>query len=210
MLYREQRGGTARQIRLRESRTCSRCQVNEVYPRLLPDSLVTPRTIVTTFELSAPRDAALIANVRRFVGELCQHLLEDSDIASRVVLATHEMLDNAVRHAAADRRSTPSQLKVTLKREDREASVVIDTTNAVDEARAATLRRVLDEIAQSTDRAEFYVALIRRIAARAEATWLGLGRVHAESELGLSGRFEEGLVHLRAEGRFPLDAGRRG
>lgn len=168
---------------------------------------------MTSFELNALRDAALIANVRRFVGETCHHLLEDADICSRVVLATHEMLDNAIRHAAnagsASQATEASRLKVTLQRDESEAVVAIETTNAIDEQHAATLRDVLAEIAQSSDREAFYVALIRRIADRAESSWLGLGRVHAESELGLSSRFEGGLVHLRAEGRFPLEASRR-
>jgi hypothetical protein len=151
--------------------------------------------------MSVTRDTTLIATVRRFVGELCMRVLDDPNVTSRVVVATHEMLDNAVRYASRE----GSQIRVTVQRVRDEANVVIDTTNGLDADRARDLQRVLDELRAGSDRPALYLSLIRRAARREGGSGLGLGRVYAESELDLSGRFEDDVVHLRAEGRFSLE-----
>jgi Histidine kinase-like ATPase domain len=158
---------------------------------------------VTSFELSLVPDATLITTVRRFVGELCTRVLADADITSRVVVATHELLDNAVRYASRD----ASGIRVELQRLGEKVKVVIVTKNRLSDERGRRLRGLLDEMRASSDRAHFYRELLGRVARRVDGSGLGLGRVHAESELDVSGRFEEDLVLVRAEGAFPLTHG---
>ncbi|MBX3198054.1 MAG: ATP-binding protein [Labilithrix sp.] len=149
----------------------------------------------TAFELSVSPDPTLIASVRRFVAELCGRVLADGDITARVVVATHELLDNAVRYATRD----ASRIRVELHHLGADVGVVIVTKNRLDEDRGRDLRRLLDDMKASSDRRAYYTALMRRVA---DGAGLGLGRVHAEAGLDLSGRFEEDSVLIRAEGRF--------
>jgi anti-sigma regulatory factor (Ser/Thr protein kinase) len=52
-----------------------------------------------SFELNFRPNVALVSVVRRFVTEFYQRFLSDADGTSRVALATHELLENAVRYS---------------------------------------------------------------------------------------------------------------
>jgi len=157
----------------------------------------------TSFELSLSPDAPLVVTVRRFVGELCGRFVADGDVTSRVIVATHELLDNAVRYASGD----VTRIRVELHRLAEEIGVVIVTKNRLDEDRSRQLDSILGEMNASSDRAVYYRDLVRRAAEQVERSGLGLGRVHAEAGLDVSGRFEEDSVLIRAEGRFRLAKG---
>jgi anti-sigma regulatory factor (Ser/Thr protein kinase) len=154
-------------------------------------------------ELSFSPNASLISTVRRFVGEFYQRVLGDADLTSRLEVATHELLENAVRYSA-DAQST---IRVAVKREAGEIDVVIDTRNRARMENVGELKQLLEELHGSSDRAGFYQVLMKRTAKRKVGSGLGLGRIFAESELDLSARFEEDIVHLRASGRFPSSQG---
>ncbi|MBX3220153.1 MAG: ATP-binding protein [Labilithrix sp.] len=157
----------------------------------------------TSFELSVSPAPTLVASVRRFVAELCGRVLADGDIAARVVVATHELLDNAVRYATQD----ASRIRVELHHVGDDVGVVIVTKNRLDEDRGRELQRLLDAMQASPDRGAYYRDLMRQAVARLDGPGLGLGRVHAEAGLDLCGRFEEGTVLIRAEGRFAPSKG---
>lgn len=148
-------------------------------------------------------DTALLATVRRFVGELSGRVLADADVTSKIVLATHELLDNAIRHAAKDE----SGIRVELRRPSNFVDVVIVTKNRAADERRRVLELLLGEMHACSDRADYYQKLLDRVARRTDGAGLGLGRVYAESELDLSVRFEEGIVTTRAEGRLALAKG---
>lgn len=146
--------------------------------------------------------------MRRFVGDLCLRVLEDADVTARVVVAAHELYDNALRHAPAGE----SRLRAEVMRSGpEEGTVLLATTNTVAGDREDVLRAVLAEVATATDRAAFYQSLLRRVARRGPSeapVGLGIGRVHAEAELLVSGSIVEGVVTIEARGRFPLRVAR--
>jgi hypothetical protein len=158
---------------------------------------------VANLELRLPSDASLVATVRRFVGDLCKRLLDEPDVTARVVVAAHELFDNATRYAAAN----DCLLRVELRRSGGSAAVVILTENRASEERCREIVDLLGEMDASVNRESFYVALIRRVANRTDSSGLGLGRVHAESELDLTCSVEGDLVTIRAQGRFSLATG---
>ena len=146
----------------------------------------------------------MVATIRRFVGDLCLRVLEDPDVTSRVVVAAHELFDNAVRHASEGE----SQLHVEVRRlggAREEGEVVLATANAIASDREPVLVALLEEIAASVDRGAFYQSLLKRVGRRSEPpVGLGLGRIHAEAELDITGGVTDGIARVAARGRFPL------
>jgi anti-sigma regulatory factor (Ser/Thr protein kinase) len=154
-------------------------------------------------ELSFSPNVSLISTVRKFVGEFYERVLGDADVTSRLVVATHELLENAVRYSADGQ----SSIRIGVKREDDQILVSIDTRNKTKPENREELVKLLDEMKASPDRLSFYQSLMRRSAKRTEGSGLGLGRIHAESEMDLSCQLIEDVVSLRAEARFQSKAG---
>jgi hypothetical protein len=151
-------------------------------------------------ELRFSPNVKLIATVRRFVGEFYEKVLGDADITSRLVVATHELLENAVRYSVDGQ----SGIRLAVHREVGSVRVVIDTNNRTDATHRAELEALLKEMRESASRDSFYQTLMRRSAKRTTGSGLGLGRIHAESQMDLSCRLEDNdVVWLRAEARFP-------
>jgi anti-sigma regulatory factor (Ser/Thr protein kinase) len=156
-------------------------------------------------ELSFSPNVSLIATVRKFVGEFYERVLGDADVTSRLVVATHELLENAVRYSA----DGLSSIRIGVRRDGDEVHVAIDTRNKTKPDNREELVKLLDEMKASPDRLSFYQFLMRRSAKRSEGSGLGLGRIHAESEMDLSCELVEDVVSLRAEARFQSKAGVR-
>jgi anti-sigma regulatory factor (Ser/Thr protein kinase) len=156
---------------------------------------------IASFEVTVAADAGLVATVRRFVGELCGRLVGDRDVVSRVVVATHELFENAARHASRE----VCRLRVEVRRMGEDVVVRIVTQNRVTDERRDVLASVMGQMSAGGDPVELYRGLLDRVAGGVDAG-LGLGRVHGELDFRLSSRFEDDDVVIQAEGRFPLNA----
>jgi hypothetical protein len=153
-------------------------------------------------ELSFSPNVALIATVRRFVAEFYNKVLHDRDVTSRLVVATHELLENAVRYSV-DGQST---IRIGVQRVHESVSVTIETRNKTAVENVASLTGLLDEMKASTDRGAFYQVLMKRSSKRTDGSGLGLGRIHGESELDLACEIDGTTVTLRASATFPSKA----
>lgn len=149
-------------------------------------------------ELSFSPNASLVPTVRRFVGEFYLKVLGDEDVTSRLVVATHELLENAVRYASDEQ----SSIRIRVKSEGGRTHVQIDTRNRTRNPNRSELMALIDEMKKSPSRDGFYQALLRRNAKRTEGSGLGLGRIHAESEMNLTCELEGDIVHLCAQGEY--------
>ena len=150
-------------------------------------------------ELSFSPNVSLIATVCRFVGEFYERVLGDQDVASRLVVATHELLENAVRYSSDGR----SSIRIGVHRRSDMLDVAIDTWNRTTREHRNALGALLEEMLGARDRGGFYQRLLRRTARREDGSGLGLGRIYAESEMDLSCNVEADEVQLRARGSFP-------
>ena len=156
-------------------------------------------------ELCFSPSVSLIATVRRFVEELYVKMLQSAVVTSRLVVATHELLENSVRYSVDGR----SRIRVGVHRSGSECRVEIATQNRASEADRAALASLLDELRSAPERGRIYQTLMSRSAKRETGSGLGLGRIYAESELDFACEIDGETVNLVAEGLFEVDGGGR-
>jgi anti-sigma regulatory factor (Ser/Thr protein kinase) len=150
------------------------------------------------FELTFSPNTRLVGTVRRFVSEFYAQILGDADVTSRLAVATHELLDNAVRYSADGNTS----MHIGVRRSGGTVRVTIETRNNAAPANVAAVRVMLDELTAATDALAHYQLLMRRSAKRKDGSGLGLGRVTAESGMVISYDVDDTLIRVRATGNF--------
>lgn len=130
------------------------------------------------FELNFRPNVQLVSVVRRFVTEFYQRFLSDPDGTSRVALATHELLENAVKY------SKDGETTIRIEVEQTKPKIVrIVLRNRAEPANIAAIREVLDGVNKATDSFTFYQTLIAAKAKKREGSGLGLARICAEGEM---------------------------
>jgi hypothetical protein len=151
-------------------------------------------------ELSFSPTVKLVTTVRRFVQNFYTEVLGDAEVTARLTLATHELLENAVRYSIDGHTS----IRIAVTSEGGKMRVSIDTKNRAPSRHIQTLSVILDAIAAATDPEEHFQEMMRRTSLQAEGSGLGLGRIRAESGMQMSYRIEGDLVSLTARAEFGM------
>lgn len=138
----------------------------------------------------------LIPIIRRFVSAFYLQILDDDDVASRMAVATHELLENAAKFAA----DGVSSLHITVgpSRGQSGHDVTIRTLNRADRDHIATVEKLLEEMHGAAP-FDYYQLLMRRNAKRKEGSGLGLARIAAEAEMALHCTVEEDRLWMVAK-----------
>jgi len=161
---------------------------------------------MTAFELQFRPSASLIQIIRRFVSDFYEGMLEDPDAVSRVALATHELLENAVKYSA----DGATALSITLEpapdasrgEPSAEGSeLAIRLSNRAGEEHIEALRELFEEMEHYPDPFDHYQAVLERGARRKSGSGLGIARVRAEGEMSMSYRIEGDGVCIVARTR---------
>jgi anti-sigma regulatory factor (Ser/Thr protein kinase) len=147
------------------------------------------------FQVSFRPNVKLVTPVRRFVSEFYQRVLVNQELASRVALATHELVENAVSYASDG--ETEVRVDVVDER------LHIRTWNRATPDQIAAVREAIDEINRAADPGEHYQSLMVKTATRTDGSGLGLARVWAEAEMALSYEIDRERVCILAN--LPLE-----
>jgi hypothetical protein len=146
-------------------------------------------------ELSFEKRPDLVSIVRRFVSDFYDRTLADPDATSRVALATHELLENAVKYSRDGR----AKVRIEVSGQGERVRVRIKTRNRGNPADAEHIRRTIEEMT-SMDANVYYLNLMRRNASRTDGSGLGLARIHAEAEMSMSVKCgKNGIITVSAE-----------
>ena len=149
------------------------------------------------FHLTFRPNIRLVSSVREFTVNFYRRMLADREVSSRLALATHELLENAVSYAADD--------ETTVRVEMLDGQLTIRTWNRSNEDNTASLRNVIDEMNATTDPNRFYLALMERTALSPEGSGLGLARVRAEADMTITYKIENNEVCIEA--KMPIRSG---
>lgn len=147
-------------------------------------------------ELHFSPSVELISLVRRFVFDFYRQLLRDEDAVSRVALATHELLENAVRYSTNGEASVV--IDVSTESGSGERVLTIRMENHADESHRVALSGLFDELRNVSDPFEHYRKVMMRNAKRTDGSGLGLARIQAEAEMDLDCEIEDDRVRILA------------
>jgi hypothetical protein len=156
-------------------------------------------------ELSFEKKPELVSIVRRFVSDFYDRTLCDPEATSRVALATHELLENAVKYSRDGR----AKVRIELSGVGDKVRVRIRTKNRANPEDAAHIQRTIDEMT-SMDANVYYLSLMRKNAHRTDGSGLGLARIHAEAEMDMSVACRNGTITVSAEMEVLLTQGKEG
>lgn len=153
---------------------------------------------VAYVEVSFRPNVELISVVRRFVSDFYARMFKDADATSRVALATHELLENAVRYS----RDGETRIRVEVLNPDPQCQLAaIRTWNVTTPDHVQAVRNLFQEMDSNSDAFHHYQTLMRRTAKVVGGSGLGLARVRAEAEMELSFEVTDGVLSVGAKTR---------
>lgn len=144
------------------------------------------------FELQLRPTVGIITAVRHSVSKIFERVLADPDASARLALATHELLENALRH------STNGETQLHIGVDAPKSEVWIETRNKADAAQIEKLQKRASRIA-NRDPDTVYLEAMNEAALSAEVGGLGLVRIRAEGGMNLDVRAEGDMVHVIAK-----------
>jgi hypothetical protein len=145
-------------------------------------------------ELSFEKKPELVSIVRRFVTDFYDRTLADPEATSRVALATHELLENAVKYSRDGR----AKVRIEVSGHGDVVRVRIKTRNRANPEDFEHIQRAIDDM-RSMDPNVYYLRLMRKNAARKDGSGLGLARIQAEADMVMNVRCRNGTITVSAE-----------
>jgi hypothetical protein len=155
--------------------------------------------ILGSFDLIFRPSLQLITVVRRFVQDFYQHTL-DLDTAAQLGLATHELLENAVKYGV-DREA---RLSIEIARDGAFVNIAIRTQNRASEQNIRAVGQLFEELAATGNPFDFYQSLMRKTSRIPGKSGLGLARVAVEADMSLAHELAGDQLSILAQCRVPF------
>ena len=154
-------------------------------------------------ELNFRPTVQIITVVRNSVMRLYERVLEDPDVSARIALATHELLENTLRHSVDGN----AMLHITVEGAvgdglnslgaSKPPHITIETRNRASAANIADLTAQALEM-DASDANTYLIELMGRCADSDEDGGLGLARIRAEAEMDIAVKTEGDCVSIIA------------
>ena len=131
------------------------------------------------FELRFRPNVELVSVVRRFVSSFYERIIADQDLTDRMAIATHELLENAVKYSS----DGETVISIEVDQDQKPWQVHVRTNNRTTPEHRAAVENAFTEANNATDAFSFYQLLMHRASKRTEGSGLGLGRIRAEADM---------------------------
>ena len=142
------------------------------------------------FHLVFRPNITLVSTVRRFTAEFYRRVLVDVELASRIALATHELLENAVAYSS----DAETAIRIELEGD----VLTVRTWNRATPERAQAARALIERLMTTPNIEQLYQDLLIETARRSEGSGLGLARVRSEAEMALECEVDQEKLCVRA------------
>jgi two-component sensor histidine kinase len=146
-------------------------------------------------ELMFRPNVDLVSIVRRFVTEFYHCVFVDPETSSRLALATHELLENAVKYSTTGE----TRLRVQVGRNVRPCPVSIRTWNDANPAQIEVLGEIFGALNAAQDAFAYYQQQMHQTVHREDGSGLGLARIRAEADMNLKCEVTGSTVCIVAE-----------
>lgn len=147
-----------------------------------------------TFRIVVHMDAGHITPARRVIADIARSIGLHDEVASRLALAAHELLENAVKYTLDQQRQVLLRLSIITGQKAR-----VTVCNVSNRAIYQRMRRRLSRLNRSQDIAALYQSLIEKSIVRKAGSGLGLARIRAEADMKLFCAFAGDMLSVRAE-----------
>jgi hypothetical protein len=152
----------------------------------------------TSFDMCFAPTTRIVSVVRRFVLSLYERILEDSEVSAQLALATHELLENAVKYNIDD--ETLLRVSVVPQSESlSDMTVTIRTRNRATPENLHSAQRIITRVKEAQDPFLFYQELMMNSVMMPEGSGLGLARIRAETELKIDFVIDGDTIEIVAQ-----------
>jgi len=160
--------------------------------------------IPASFSIRFTPSAKLVVVVRRFVQSFYTRVLEDTEMSSQLALATHELLENAVKYGTTS--DAVLGVSVVAAGEGRDGyDVDVSIRNSASAENLAEAKRVIEALGACDDTFAFYQEQIMIASKREKGSGLGLVRIAAEAGMSLAVDIVDDELEIRASAHFTPD-----
>jgi hypothetical protein len=166
------------------------------------------------FSIAFGQRRRMVALLRRFVMRFYDEVVQprirgapESAWASRLSLAAHELVENAVQYGPHG--DATFSIRIDPDPADPGARHVVrmTTRNRADADQRETVRQSLDAINGADDAFVYYMSLMRESVLRNEGSGLGLARVRVEADMEIDCAIDGDEIEIAAEARIITDTG---
>ena len=148
-------------------------------------------------DLSFSPSLALVSLVRQFASDFYSEQLGEGDAVERIALATHEVLENAVKY------SVDGLTRIRIEwHPPPEGRVLLRTWNRPRPEHFEVVVRNIAKLQEASDPLAYYLELMKKTSTQPVGSGLGLGRVRAEAEMTVKCSVEGDWLCVSAEAPF--------
>jgi hypothetical protein len=145
-------------------------------------------------ELRFRPNVRLVSVVRRFVESFYALILKDPATTDRMALATHELLENAVKYSS----DGETGVRVEVDQKPSPWEIRIRTWNRACPEDISVLEQRSKRFSSAADMFTLYQELMAEASKRDEGSGLGLARICSEAEMQLAFEIDESQVCVLA------------